>query len=76
MAKRRSKNLQDAPTATDGVFSEIDKIPFVVNKKYKVQLTFLPEMEVEADNEQEAVANYNKFLGVRATTNKYSITLL
>ena len=72
MAKRKPKNLQDAT-------QDMDVLPLQEghpSSKYKVQLTFLPEMEVEAANEQEAIANYNKFLGVRATTNKYSITLL
>lgn len=74
MAKRKLKSLQDAPKVMEDLPYEEEGLPS--SKKYKVQLTYLPVMEVEANTEQEAIDNYNKFLGIIGTTNKYDVTLL
>lgn len=74
MAKRKSKSLQDAPKVMEDLPSMEEGLSS--SKKYKVQLTYLPAMEVEAFTETEAVELYNKFLGVIKTNNKYTVTLV
>ena len=74
MAKRKSKSLQDAQSVKEDLSIKQEGLPSL--KKFKVQLTYLPEMEIEAFDDKEAIEYYNKFTGVINTTNQYQITIL
>lgn len=43
---------------------------------YVVSLPYLPSMEVEALNEEEAIKTYNKYLSVNKTIHKYTCMLM
>jgi len=42
--------------------------------KFKISLPFLPEREIEAATDQEAIEKYDKMMGVRKTVHRYVIT--
>lgn len=75
MAKRKPKNLQEAAVATDGS-PFLEKPSVDVSRKYVIQLSHLPQLEVEASNEQEAIAFYNRMNGVIKSDHKHSVTLV
>lgn len=43
---------------------------------YVVSLPYLPSMEIEALNEEEAIKTYNKYLSVNKTIHKYTCMLM
>lgn len=74
MAKRKLKNLQDAPNATDGnPFTEKPSVE--TPRKFLIQLDFLPQLEVEALTAQEAIEFYNRMNGVIKSDKKHSVTI-
>jgi hypothetical protein len=75
MAKRKTKNLQDAPIATDGN-PLLEKPSVDLPRKFLIQLDFLPQMEIESNTEQEAISFYNRMTGVIKSDKKHSVTLL
>jgi hypothetical protein len=57
----------------EGLSQKIIESPLV---KYRVGLPYLPTMELEARSESEAIEDYNRFVGVIKTSNKYDIVKL
>lgn len=73
MAKKKTEAQVEAQVSAP-VTEESAPAPKL--SKYKVGLPFLPFMEVEAADELEAKAAYNKLLGVLKTIHKHEVTKL
>jgi len=74
MAKQKSRQpvqWEAVTPATGTVVPESGTVPPA--RKWKVTLTFLPEMVVEAADEEEAKAYYNRMMGVTHTTNRHEV---
>lgn len=73
MAKQKSRQPVQWEAVTPATGTVVPEGMVVPAKKWKVTLTFLPEMVVEAETAEQAIEAYNRMMGVTHTTNRHGV---
>ena len=78
MAKKPHQAAEFKPVLTSGLapaeFADTQPLLPAQAKTWTIGLSHLPDMQIEASSQGEAIATYNATLGIRSTEHTYRVS--